>query len=68
MTTASLQIGGGRMGAFIDIDEFGVKTDLIGIFGHAFEVGRNKIKRAKTDPYLIGRKLGRRFKLPYVCE
>jgi len=68
VTTASLQIGGGRAGAFIDIDEFGVKTDLVGVFGHAFEVVRNKVKRVKTDPYRIGRKLGRRFKLPYVCE
>jgi hypothetical protein len=43
VTTAAIQIGGGPEGAFVDIDEFGARTDVVGFFGHTYEVLRNKI-------------------------
>jgi hypothetical protein len=64
VTTCSIQIGGGLAGAFVDIDEFGVKTDLVGAIGHGFEVLRNKgfffFRKRATNPYKIGKGLRQR--------
>ena len=57
VTTTAIQIGGGEDGAFVDIDEFGPSTDVVGLFGHGFEVLRNKITGNPTDPFKIGQKL-----------
>ncbi|MFO1349308.1 MAG: hypothetical protein U1F68_00945 [Gammaproteobacteria bacterium] len=64
VTTCALQIGGGLFGAFVDIDEFGLRTDAVGALGHGFEVIRNKgfffFKKHLTDPFKIGKGLRQR--------
>jgi hypothetical protein len=61
VTRNSMQIGGGPAGVFVDIDEFGVKVDVVGTLGHAFEVLRNKAGGGKkTDPFKIGEGLHKR--------
>lgn len=59
-TTMSMQVGGGKNGAFVDIDEFGVQTDVVGALGHGFEVIRNSLLHRKTDPFKVGHALRER--------
>jgi hypothetical protein len=69
VTTASLQIGAGPEGAFVDIDEFGALTDIVGFLGHIIEVLRNKTQHRKTNPIKIGKKLRHRgIDTKYSCE
>jgi hypothetical protein len=53
VTRESMQLGFGPGGAFADIDRFGVKTDLVGIFGHLGEL----LTPGKTDPFQVGKSL-----------
>jgi hypothetical protein len=52
-TRESMQIGFGKDGAFVDVDRFGVKTDLVGIFGHLGEV----VTPGKTDLSQVAKRL-----------
>lgn len=60
VTRFSMQIGGGSGGAFVDIDEYGPKVDVVGTIGHGFEVLRNKLGHHKTDPFDVARGLHKR--------
>jgi len=60
VTRFSMQIGGGSGGAFVDIDEFGPKVDVVGTLGHGFEVLRNKLGHHTTDPFAVARGLHKR--------
>lgn len=57
VTRESMQLGFGKDGLFVDIDRFGVKTDLVGIFGHMGEVIHNHATHSKTDPMQVGKAL-----------
>ena len=59
-TRFSMQVGGGAGGAFVDIDEFGPKVDVVGTMGHMFEVLRNKTQHVKTDPNTVAKGLHKR--------
>lgn len=70
VTQFSMQVGGGPAGAFVDIDEWGPKVDVVGTFGHLFEVLHNSTAKknddlgqqsaAKTDPFKVARGLDKR--------
>lgn len=70
VTRESLQVGIGKNGAFIDIDRFGPRTDLVGLFGHIFgEVIPHKITHGKTDPFAVGKGLRKRgIDIRYICK
>jgi hypothetical protein len=53
VTRESMQLGFGKDGLFVDIDRFGVRTDLVGIFGHIGEL----LDKGKTDPFQVGKAL-----------
>ena len=53
VTRESMQFGFGKDGAFVDIDRFGPKTDLVGLFGHLGEV----LTPGKTDFFKVARAL-----------
>lgn len=53
VTRESMQLGFGPDGLFVDIDRFGVKTDLVGLFGHMGEL----LDKGKTDPFQVGKSL-----------
>jgi hypothetical protein len=57
VTRESMQLGFGKDGLFVDIDRFGVKTDVVGIFGHFSEVLHNHLTHSKTDPFSVGKAL-----------
>ncbi|HYV45157.1 MAG TPA: hypothetical protein VFA20_09870 [Myxococcaceae bacterium] len=57
VTRESMQLGFGKDGLFVDIDRFGVKTDLVGLFGHFGEVIHNHTTSSKTDPFKVGKAL-----------
>jgi len=52
-TRESMQIGMGKQGAFVDVDRFGAKTDLVGLFGHIGEV----LTPGKTDLAAVAKRL-----------
>jgi hypothetical protein len=60
VTQNSMQIGGGPAGVFVDIDQYGVKVDVVGTFGHLFEVIRNKTTKKPTDPFEVAKGLDKR--------
>jgi hypothetical protein len=65
VTQNSMQIGGGPSGVFVDIDQYGVKVDVVGTVGHIFEVIRNKGKdkdgnKKRTDPFEVAKGLDKR--------
>lgn len=53
VTRESMQVGFGPDGLFVDIDRFGVKTDVVGLFGHMGEL----LDKGKTDPFKVGKAL-----------
>ncbi|HEY8211086.1 MAG TPA: hypothetical protein VIG99_26565 [Myxococcaceae bacterium] len=53
VTREAMQVGFGHDGIFVDIDRFGAKTDLVGIFGHMGEI----LTPGKTDPFKVGKAL-----------
>jgi hypothetical protein len=53
VTREAMQVGLGPGGAFVDIDRFGPRTDLVGIFGHIGEI----LTPGKTDPFKVARSL-----------
>ena len=62
-TLYSQQIGFGPDGAFIDIDIGNPNNGLFGLFIHAIEVA----VPGKTDPFKVGRKLGKKV-TGYTCK
>ena len=59
----SQQIGFGPDGAFVDIDRGNPSGGLAGIFVHALEL----ITPGKTDPFAVGRRLGKEV-TGYTCK
>lgn len=57
VTKEAMQMGFGPAGLFVDVDRFGVKTDLVGFFGHLGEVLHNHTTHSKTDPLKVGKAL-----------
>jgi hypothetical protein len=53
VTREAMQVGFGPDGLFVDVDRFGVKTDVVGIFGHLGEI----LTPGKTDPFKVGKAL-----------
>jgi hypothetical protein len=53
---ASMQVGGGSGGVFVDIDVFNPKGNFFSLIGHGFEV----MTPGKTDPFEIARDLDER--------
>jgi hypothetical protein len=57
-TRFSLQVGGGPGGVFADIDLFNPTDGLLGLGGHVLgEFVPNKIRRATTNPFRVGKEL-----------
>ena len=62
----ALQIGGGRGGAFVDIDIGNPQMGGLPALVHGVEVLYNKVSKSVTDPFAIGRALGRKI-TGYLC-
>ena len=62
----ALQIGGGRGGAFVDIDIGNPQMGVLPALVHGVEVFYNKVSKSVTDPFAVGRALGRKI-TGYLC-
>jgi hypothetical protein len=60
VTTCSMQVGGGSGGVFVDIDKFNPRSNVLGFFGHIYEVADNALGHHKTDPFDVARSLDER--------